>query len=96
MHQCFYLDHMTHSGSSDHESMSWSLEGGHRRGDQMEINTSDGLTAWASAAGAGHSLEEEGLHQLTRSRLHTGIKKNKQNHNLLTMTITISAIINRL
>lgn len=75
MHQCFCLDHMTHSGSSDHESMSWPLEGEHRRIDQMKINTSDGLTAWASAAGAGHSLEEERLHQLTRSQLHTGTKK---------------------
>lgn len=29
VHQCCCMDHMAHSGSSDHESMSWPLEGEH-------------------------------------------------------------------
>lgn len=41
---------MTHFGSSDHESMTGPLKANiRRRGDQMEINASDGLTARAPA-----------------------------------------------
>lgn len=59
------MDHMTHFGSSERESMRGPLKANiRRRGDQVEINASDGLTARREAARA----KTEGLHQLTWSQ----------------------------
>lgn len=51
------MDHMTHFGSSDHESMTGPLKANiRRRGDQMEINASDGLMV-RGTGNAGRSPE---------------------------------------
>lgn len=52
-HQCCCMDHMTHSGSSDHESMSWPLEGEHREAWRSNGNQ---YQWWINSVGTGNKI----------------------------------------